>query len=185
MCGLPAIVASGGCRDSGTRPSDARRTMFEAEDRLPGLELALHIPVSSSDSGADGSRLLEGDPPCARALRGETAEKNGSDDPAGRVPVYRAPVTSTPVIPGGKVTAAHSAGRTSMYVRGLVSPPGSLDGPARGRGKPYPSVGPVRTTSAYDRDGRLLDSRPSQTVRTSPFKTVPKPKSLNLRSSLN
>ena len=85
---------------------------------------------------ADGSPLIRADLPCARALRGEVVDQGERIDmtlPDGSV--YRALVTSTPVIVDGKVVAALSVWHDfDVYVRCLVAAAGAMDGPLLGRG---------------------------------------------------
>ena len=84
---------------------------------------------------ADGSRLLHGDLPCARALRGEVVDQGERVDmtlPNGSI--YRALVTSAPVIVDGKVMGALSVWHDfDAYVRSLALPSGPPGGPAEGR----------------------------------------------------
>jgi len=72
---------------------------------------------------ADGSPLLPGDLPWARAIRGEVVDQGERVDmtlPDGSI--YRALVTSTPVIVEGKVMGALSVWHDfDAYVRNLIS----------------------------------------------------------------
>jgi len=72
---------------------------------------------------SDGSPIIRGDLPCARALRGEIVEQGERLDltlPDGSL--YRAWVTSAPVFVEGKVVAALSVLHDfDAYVRGLAS----------------------------------------------------------------
>ena len=79
---------------------------------------------------ADGSLLIRGDLPYARALRGEIVAQGERIEmtlPDGRI--YRALVTSTPVIVNGEVAGALSIWHDfDAYVRELTSSDGQRDG---------------------------------------------------------
>lgn len=83
---------------------------------------------------ADGSSLVPGDLPYARALRGEIVahgERITMVFPDGTS--YRALVTSTPIVIDGKVVAALSVWHDfDDFVRGLASPTEPPGGPAEG-----------------------------------------------------
>jgi hypothetical protein len=83
----------------------------------------------------DGGRLNRGDLPYARALRGEVVAQGERIDmtlPGGSV--YRALVTSAPVVVNGKVVAALSVWHDfDAYVRRLASSPPLPKGPAAGK----------------------------------------------------
>jgi hypothetical protein len=76
----------------------------------------------SASHRADGSRLLPGDLPFTRALRGEVVEQGERIEvvlPEGSV--YRALVTSSPVVRDGTVVAALSIWHDfDAYVRDLA-----------------------------------------------------------------
>ena len=76
----------------------------------------------STSRRADGSPLLKGDLPYARALRGEVVDQGERIDivlPEGSV--YRALVTSAPIVREGKVVAALSVWHDfAAYVRMLT-----------------------------------------------------------------
>ena len=86
---------------------------------------------------SDGSPIIRGDLPCARALRGEIVDQGERLDltlPGGSL--YRTLVTSTPVLVDGKVVAALSVLHDfDAYVRGLASssPSPDADRPAEVR----------------------------------------------------
>lgn len=83
---------------------------------------------------ADGTRILQGDLPCARALRGEVVSQGDRivmTLPGGAV--YNAIVTSTPVIVDGKVMGALSVWHDfDAYIRKLTRRP-EEEGPAEAR----------------------------------------------------
>jgi hypothetical protein len=83
---------------------------------------------------ANGTSLRQGDLPYNRALRGEIVsqgERIQMTLPDGTI--YRALVTSTPIIADGKVVAALSVWHDfDAYVRGLSFPHEPTDSPAEG-----------------------------------------------------
>jgi PAS domain-containing protein len=101
----------------------------------------------------DGSPLPPGDTPSVRALRGEVVTHGERIDvtlPDGSV--YRAVVTSSPIIVDGKVVAALEVWHDfDAYARGLAGepvPPG------------HPSVSGTLPTSSTTRPSRSRTSRP-------------------------
>ena len=89
--------------------------------RVVGLSM-IDLVQQSSSRRSDGSRLLPGDLPYMRALRGEVVDQGERIDivlPEGSV--YQAVVTSSPVIRDGKVVAALSVWHDfNAYVRDLA-----------------------------------------------------------------
>jgi PAS domain-containing protein len=94
--------------------------------RLSGIDIVgesmYELIASSTSRRADGSRLLQGDLPFIRALRGEVVNQGERIDialPQGGV--YRAVVTSAPIIWDGKVVAALSVWHDfNRFVRDLA-----------------------------------------------------------------
>lgn len=125
----PAVLYVPGGRIAAVNRAAARL----ADIRAIGLtvdELVGHYEARRSG----GSPLFRADLPCVRALRGEVVEQGEHIDmtlPDGSV--YRALVTSSPVIVDGKVMGALSVWHDfDVYIRSLVSPPGPVDGPRVG-----------------------------------------------------
>jgi PAS domain-containing protein len=127
----PAVLFLPGGRIAAINPATARlagirgtgMTVAEALDRYGAVR-------------ADGGSVIRGDLPCARALRGEVVDHGERLEltlPDGSV--FRALVTSTPVVVDGRVVAALSVLHDfDAYVRGLASPsPPDADGPVDGR----------------------------------------------------
>lgn len=97
---------------------------------VPVVGMSIHDLLSRYEARrADGSRLIRGDLPYARALRGEVValgERIEMSLPDGRT--YRALVTSIPVIVDGEVVAALSIWHDfDAYLRELTSSTGSPD----------------------------------------------------------
>lgn len=102
---------------------------------LPGMETTIDDLVELHDARrADGSRVIRGDLPYIRALRGEVVDSGERIEmtfPDGST--YRALITSTPVVIDGKVVAAFSVWHDfDAYVRALAAEPGppGTDDPA-------------------------------------------------------
>ena len=96
----------------------------------PVVGMSIHDLLARYDARrADGSRIIRSDLPYARALRGEVValgERIEMSLPDGRI--YRALVTSTPVIVNGEVAAALSIWHDfDAYLRELTSSTGSQD----------------------------------------------------------
>ncbi len=127
----PAVLVLSG----GPIAAANRATARLAGIRVTGMTIAEALERYGARR-ADGSRIICADLPSARALRGEIVEQGERLElglPDGSV--YRALVTSTPVVVEGKVVAALSVLYDfDAYVRGLASSsPPDADGPAEGR----------------------------------------------------
>jgi hypothetical protein len=100
----PALLYLPGSRIAAVNGAAARLSDFDAVGR------SMFDLIGRSESRrVDGSRLLQGDLPFARALRGEVVDQGERIDivlPGGSV--YRALVTSAPVVHNGQVVAALS-----------------------------------------------------------------------------
>lgn len=113
----PAILYLPGGRIAAVNGAAARLSDLEVVGRS-----MCDLIGSSESRRADGSRLLQGDLPFARALRGEVVdhgERIDIDLQGGRI--YRALVTSRPVIRDGAVVAALSVWQDfDGYARSLA-----------------------------------------------------------------
>ncbi len=113
----PAILYLPGGRVAAVNCAATRLSDFDAVGRS-----MVELIGSSSSRRADGSPLLKGDLPYARALRGEVVDLGERIDiglPDGSV--YRALVTSRPVFIDAKVVAALSIWHDfDPYVRRLA-----------------------------------------------------------------
>ena len=127
----PSVFVLTGGLIAAVNPATARL----AGIRVTGMTIA-EVLERYGACRADGSRIIPADLPCARALRGEIVDHGERLElglPDGSV--YRALVTSTPVVVEGKVVAALSVLHDfDAYVWGLASSsPPDADGPAEGR----------------------------------------------------
>jgi len=116
----PAVLFLPGGRIAAINSATARL----AGIRLTGMTVAEALGRYGGRR-SDGSPIIRVDLPCARALRGEVVDQGERLDltlPNGTL--YRAWVTSTPVLVDGKVVAALSVLHDfDAYVRGLASSP--------------------------------------------------------------
>jgi PAS domain-containing protein len=113
----PAVLYLSGGRVAAMNSAAARLSDFKVVG-----ESMVELVGRIASHRADGTRLLPVDLPFSRALRGEVVDQGERIDialPRGRV--YRAVVTSAPIIRDGKVVAAlsvwHDFGR---FVRDLA-----------------------------------------------------------------
>ncbi len=113
----PALLYRAGGRIAAVNGAAARLSDLEAVGQF-----ICELVGRSTSRSADGSRIHPGDLPYARALRGEVVDQGERIDivlPDGSV--YRALVTSSPVIRDGNVVAALSVWHDfNAYVRGLT-----------------------------------------------------------------
>jgi PAS domain-containing protein len=123
----PALLYRPGGRIAAVNRAAVRLSGLEPVGRTIG-DLIGHYRAQH----ADGSPLLPGDLPWARAIRGEVVDQGERVDmtlPNGST--YRALVTSTPVIVDGKVMGALSVWHDfDAYIRSLVLPSIPPSGPA-------------------------------------------------------
>jgi PAS domain-containing protein len=113
----PALLYLPGGRVTAVNSAATRLSDFKVVGRS-----MVELIGRSESRRADGSPLLRGDLPYARALRGEVVDQGERIDivlPDGSV--YRAVVISSPVIVDGKVVAALSVWHDfDVYVRRLA-----------------------------------------------------------------
>ena len=127
---VPAILYLPGGRIAAVNRAAARLSDQPVIGSTIGELLEHHRAVR-----ADGSRILRGDLPYIRALRGEVVDQGERIEmtlPGGWI--YRAMVTSTPVIVDGAVVAALSVWHDfDAYIRNLaLSAPPGIERPANG-----------------------------------------------------